>query len=136
MTNQLTPAGFKYLASLYEACIDRGMHLGEIKDHLHQKGVTVSPSQIVYHLDNVFAFPGYAASHPAPPKLTYAELDALEEAKASKKTHTLVRAAGSQVVPFGLPLKQPSSPGQKILDKSSELGHNVLTNFCTTKETQ
>lgn len=75
MTN-LTPAGFRYLAGLYEGCIDAGMDVGAIFAHLTSKGVSVTRAEVIHHLDHVFKFHQYAATHPAKPVLTYAQADA------------------------------------------------------------
>lgn len=75
MTN-LTPAGFRYLAGLYEACIDAKMDVGAIHTHLTRKGLSVTRAEVVHHLDHTFKFHGYAQANPAKPILTYAQADA------------------------------------------------------------
>lgn len=81
---ELTPAGHRYIASLYEKFVDKGLHLAQIKAELTRKGIKRNLSQIEYDLDTRYQFHGYAASHPAPAELTYAQLDALEHSKASR----------------------------------------------------
>lgn len=75
MTN-LTPAGFRYLAGLYESCIDAEMDVAAIYAYLTRKGVSVTRAEVIHHLDHVFKFHGYASTHPAKPVLTFAQADA------------------------------------------------------------
>ena len=96
MTN-LTPAGFRYLAGLYESCIDAEMDVGAIHAHLTRKGVSVTRAEVVHHLDHVFKFDGYAKAHPAKPILTYAQADAAMRRPARRvdATESAITWAGS-----------------------------------------
>lgn len=68
-------AASKYLARLYEAAVDRGLHVEDIRLHLASRGIARSPAMIRHDLDHVFAFAGYADSHPAPVALSLAQID-------------------------------------------------------------
>jgi hypothetical protein len=83
-TPPLTPAGHRYVAGIYEQLVDAGMHLGQIQGALARKGITRTPGQIEYDLETRYGFAGYCARHPATPRLTFAQLDAIEEAKVTK----------------------------------------------------
>jgi hypothetical protein len=89
MDNQLTPAGHAYLARLYESFVDRGLNVADIRKELFANGIRRSLRDVEFDLEHRYSFAGYAASHPAPPVLTYAELDAIEEAKSKKPTRTI-----------------------------------------------
>lgn len=98
---ELTPAD-KYIASLYERFVDKGLHLAQIKDELAYKGIKRNLFQIAYDLDTRYGFCGYAASHPAPAVLTYAQLDAIEDvktAKARKAVAFITRAGANDSIP-------------------------------------
>jgi hypothetical protein len=74
-TNRLTAAGFRYLAGLYEHCVDSGLNVVEIQHYLGRKGVNRPLLQVKHELTNVFEFPGYVEAHPAPAIQTAAEYD-------------------------------------------------------------
>jgi hypothetical protein len=95
----LTPAGHKYIAGLYETFVDKGFNLAQIRQALAENGIKRNLHQVEYDLDHRYSFTGYAASHPAPPALTYGELDALEEAKACKPARILHRRSAVNVLP-------------------------------------
>lgn len=118
LTN-LTPAGLQYMAGLYEHCVDADMDVGAIYAYLTRKGVSVTRAEVIHHLDHVFKFDGYAATHPAKPIITYAQADA-EMRKPARK----IEAAGSNVGRTDLPLKPTETGVQKILDKNYEPVHN------------
>jgi hypothetical protein len=73
---QLTEAVFRYLATQYETCVDRGMNVVEIQSYLSNKGISRSLHQIKHELNNVFCFPGYVDAHPAPAMPDHVEFDA------------------------------------------------------------
>lgn len=58
----MTPA-FRYIASLYEAAVDRGLDVDAIRKHLASRGVLRSPAMLRDDLDNVYSFHGYWVSH-------------------------------------------------------------------------
>jgi len=66
-----------YLSTLYESCIDSDMDVESIRLYLLEQGVRRTPAQVLDELENVFCFPGYAASHPAPKKADTRILDAI-----------------------------------------------------------
>lgn len=76
IVTNLTPAGFTYLAKLYEQAIDQKLDVGQIHSYLIRKGVAVTRSEVVHQLDHVFSYHGYAAANPAKPAMTYEEFDA------------------------------------------------------------
>jgi len=76
-TLPLSPVGFAYLGDIYEDAVDAGLNLTEIQAHLSKRGIHKGLMAIRYDLDHVFAFSGYAASHPAPAYQTLAEIDAV-----------------------------------------------------------
>jgi hypothetical protein len=57
------PPAARYIGSLYESCVDRGLDVAQIRDHLAAQGIRRLASQVVHELDNVYAFHGYSASH-------------------------------------------------------------------------
>jgi hypothetical protein len=128
-------AADKFLASKYETAVAQNLNVEAIRLFLLSQGIPRTRGQVVFDLDERFGFYGYAASHPAPVKRTYAEIDAeLGREKTSKvdgspsRTDRLV-SAGSKLVSSELLPKQPSSIAQKILDSSYDLAHNLLINF-------
>jgi hypothetical protein len=68
-------AAEKYLARLYEDFIDANLDVEAIRHRLADRGVLRSPAMVRHELDNVYHFHGYAASHPAVPVRTLAEID-------------------------------------------------------------
>ncbi|TQK07002.1 hypothetical protein [Herbaspirillum sp. SJZ107] len=73
--HQLTPAGFNFVAGLYEKAIGARMHLGQIQEYLKANGIMKSIWQVRNDLDSTFCFYGYADSHPMPPPINLAEVD-------------------------------------------------------------
>lgn len=73
--NELNAAD-KYVAGKYEKAVGKQLNLEEIRLFLLAEGIKRTPAQVINDLDVRFSFHGYAGSHPAPPKLTYAEIDA------------------------------------------------------------
>lgn len=71
----MTPAD-KYIASKYETAIGMRLDLEAIRLYLLSLGIKRTPAQVVFDLDERYGFYGYAASNPAPRRLTYAEIDA------------------------------------------------------------
>ena len=57
-------------------CVDRSLAVEAIRLHLAANGIRRSPAAVAPDLDHVFCFTGYAATHPAPPVKTLAQLDA------------------------------------------------------------
>lgn len=92
----LTKAAHDYIARLYELFIDKGLNLEEIRLALAQHGIKRNLYQIEFDLDHRYSFAGYAAKHPAPPRLTLAQLDELEQAKANKPARVLLRSTIAQ----------------------------------------
>jgi hypothetical protein len=90
--NTLTPAGHAYIARLYEGFVDRGLDVGQIGKELVSAGIRRTEGQVVYDLEERYAFAGYAAAHPAKRTPTWDELNAIEEAKAAKPARVLVRS--------------------------------------------
>ena len=70
-------AAARYIASVYESCIDRSLNLAQIGQELAQRGIRRTPYQLRHDLDHVYGFLGYADSHPAPAPLTQKQMDAL-----------------------------------------------------------
>ena len=74
--NYLTRSAFNFLGGIYEEAVDRGYNVVEIQAHLSRRGIHKSVAAVKHDLDNVFQFHQYAATHPAPPIQTYAQIDA------------------------------------------------------------
>jgi hypothetical protein len=72
----MTPAA-KYIASLYEACVDQQLDLEAIRLHLASNGIRRSPAQVADDLTHTYGFHGYADSHPPAPAMTVQQWDAL-----------------------------------------------------------
>jgi hypothetical protein len=68
-------AAQRYLARLYENFVDANLDVEAIRLRLAARGIPRTPAMVRDDLDNVFAFHGYAASHPAPAVLTLAQID-------------------------------------------------------------
>lgn len=94
--DQLPPTAHAYIEGLYQGFVDKGLRVDQIKSALAANGIRRTLGQVVYDLDSRYSFSGYAATHPAAPRLTYAELDALEEAKASKPARIVQRVQVAQ----------------------------------------
>jgi hypothetical protein len=79
-------AAQKYLASLYERCIDADMDTDEIRRYLLAKGVVRTPGQVAWELEHVFAFTGYADNHIPKPVISVQQWDrtAYRASSASK----------------------------------------------------
>lgn len=56
-------AASRYIASLYESAIDRGLDTEAIRLYLAARGVLRSPAMVVHDLDHVYSFHHYAATH-------------------------------------------------------------------------
>lgn len=69
-------AAEKFVAAKYEAGVDAQLDLDAMRRFLLTHGIKRSPAAVVFDLDERYGFYGYAASHPAPPFQTYAEIDA------------------------------------------------------------
>lgn len=93
--NDLPATAHTYIASLYESYVDKGLDLAQIRTELAKSGIKRTLGQVVHDLDSRYSFTGYAASHPAPRRLTFAEIDALEEVKASRPARVLIRSKDS-----------------------------------------
>ena len=72
---ELTAAAHNYIFRLYEEAIDQGLDVEAIRTRLADRGVLKTPAQVRYDLDVVYCFWGYAEAHPAPAKVTLAEVD-------------------------------------------------------------
>lgn len=88
----MTPAE-RYIAAHYERAVDQGLDLEALRLYLLAHGIKRTPAQVRHELDEVYGFYQYADTHPAPPVLTYAELNALDDAKASKPARLLHAAS-------------------------------------------
>jgi hypothetical protein len=42
----MTPAAFRYIGTIYETCIDRGMDVEAIRLYLLSRGVALTPAQV------------------------------------------------------------------------------------------
>jgi hypothetical protein len=65
----------KYIASRYEEAVDLQLDLDSVRAYLLANGIKRTPAAVVYDLDEVYGFYGYASSHPAPAKLSTAAMD-------------------------------------------------------------
>jgi len=88
----MTTATFNYVASLYESAVDSGLDVQAIRLFLAEHGIRRTPAQVVHDLDYMYAFTGYADSHPAPAMKTAAELDKELEAMTQKEVGDFNRA--------------------------------------------
>jgi hypothetical protein len=68
-------AAQKYLATLYEHCVDANMDTDEIRRYLLAKGVVRTPGQVAWELEHVFCFTRYADNYPPKPVMSSAEWD-------------------------------------------------------------
>jgi hypothetical protein len=68
-------AAQKFLASLYEEAVDRGLDVDEMRKYLLYRGVKRAPLQLQSELENVCGFYGYLAAHPPKPIMSAAEWD-------------------------------------------------------------
>lgn len=71
----MTTASFNYVASLYEAAVDLGLDVHAIRLFLAEHGIRRTPAQVGHDLDFVYAFTGYADSHPPLPAKSMAQSD-------------------------------------------------------------
>lgn len=69
-------AAARYIASIYEYCIDRELNLAQISQELAQRGIRRTPYQLRHDLDTVFCFARYSDTHPAPAQPTQKQIDA------------------------------------------------------------
>lgn len=95
-TNELPASAHTYIAGLYESYVDKGLNVAQIRTELAKAGIRRTPGQVAYDLEDRYGFAQYADTHPAPRQLTYAELDALEAAKAAKPARILRRPLAEQ----------------------------------------
>jgi hypothetical protein len=65
-----------FIATKYETAVDQQLDLDALRLFLLSRGIKRTPAQVVNDLEHTFGFHGYAVSHPAPRRLTYAEIDA------------------------------------------------------------
>jgi hypothetical protein len=65
----------KYIASRYEEAVGLRLNLDEVRAYLLAHGIPRTPAQVVFDLDETYAFAGYTASHPAPAPVSTAVLD-------------------------------------------------------------
>lgn len=68
-------AAHRYIASLYESAVDRGLHLEAIRLELASRGIARSPAQVRHDLDSVYCFGDYSERHPAPESPSLAQID-------------------------------------------------------------
>jgi hypothetical protein len=66
----------KYIASRYEEAVDLRLDLDAVRAYLLAHGIKRTPAAVLSDLNETYGFHGYACRHPAPRKLTYAEVDA------------------------------------------------------------
>lgn len=71
---EMTPAAAKFIAAKYQAAVDAGLDVDALRLRLLADGIKRTPYQVLNDLAQ-FGFPDYASQHPAPPKLTLAEID-------------------------------------------------------------
>jgi hypothetical protein len=65
----------KYLAALYERCVDADMDTDQIRRYLLEKGIVRTPGEVAWELEHEFCFTGYADSHPPKPVMSVREWD-------------------------------------------------------------
>lgn len=95
-TNDLPATAHAYLMGRYEFCVDKGLDVDQIRKELAKNGIRRTEGQVVFDLEHRYGFSGYAASHPAPARMTFAELDAIEDAKTAKPVRLLRRQVTGQ----------------------------------------
>jgi hypothetical protein len=76
ISNELTPAGYTYLAGVYEQAVDKRLNMLEIQAFLRGRGINKSLAMIRQDLNETFCFYKYADQHPAPAIESYAVIDA------------------------------------------------------------
>lgn len=72
----MTPAE-NFIATKYEEAVDQQLDVEALRLYLLSHGIKRTPAQVVWELEEVFSFTGYASRNPAPPKPDMAKLDAL-----------------------------------------------------------
>lgn len=70
----MTPAQ-RYLASLYERCVDTDMDTEQVRRYLLDRGIRKTPGQVAWELEHEFSFYGYADSHPPKPVMSVEDYD-------------------------------------------------------------
>jgi hypothetical protein len=75
--DQLSKSAFNFLGAIYEECVDAEMNLTEIQAYLSSRGIHKQLLAIKNDLRNVYGFHGYVEKHPAPPRLTLAQIDSV-----------------------------------------------------------
>ena len=73
-TTMLTTAQ-KYIGSMYEAGVDAQLDVDALRSFLLTQGIKRTPAQVVFDLESVYGFHGYASRHPAPAKVSIAAID-------------------------------------------------------------
>lgn len=94
----LPPNAHIYLAKLYAGMVSKNLDLEQMRVALAKDGIKRNISQLTFDLEERYGFPGYAAQNPAPPRLTFAQLDKIEQAKA-KKARTVSPTFGMDPLP-------------------------------------
>jgi hypothetical protein len=89
----------RYIATIYEGCIDRGMDVGAIRAYLADRGIARTPGQLRHDLDNVYSFAGYWRSHPAPAVQDVAAMDKAIDQMTSGQLKLYDLAAPVQLAP-------------------------------------
>jgi len=108
---ELTPAD-KYIASKYERAVGKQLNLEAIRLYLLSHGIKRTPGQVVFDLDERYGFYGYAASHPAAPKLTYAEIDKQLGKEEKRPSRTDRHPSNTDRVSPFRPIGRPMGRGQ------------------------
>ena len=87
-TTMLTPAQ-NYIATRYEQAVGLRLNLDEVRAYLLAHGITRTPAQVVFDLDETYGFYGYASSHPAPAKLSTAVMDRMIDRMSDREIKRL-----------------------------------------------
>ena len=84
----------RYIAGLYERCVDAGLDVEATRLYLASRGVLRTPAQVDHDLEHVYSFAGYADSHPAPAKISLLAVDReIERLPKSVLNRALSRSA-------------------------------------------
>jgi hypothetical protein len=78
----MTPAQ-KYIASLYEHCVDKDMDVDEVRRYLLTQGVLRTPGMVAYELEHTYGFHQYAAAHQPKPVMSVRDFDRAVEREQS-----------------------------------------------------
>jgi hypothetical protein len=68
-------AANRYIATIYEACVDKQLDVEAIRLYLAAKGIARSPAMVARDLEHTFEFVGYVESHPAPAAVSVQKWD-------------------------------------------------------------